>query len=122
MLTVYDARVRQRDFLLEITRALTAQLDLAEVLKMVLHASVVMLAGEVGLIALRESGASFRVRATLGIDLKHLSELSSYLADLLVNEDGTLDNETLNDQLKLLGGMLNPKLRQSVALPLMVIS
>ncbi|MGV2435507.1 MAG UNVERIFIED_CONTAM: hypothetical protein LVT10_12020 [Anaerolineae bacterium] len=55
------------------------------------------------MIALRESGASFRVRATLGIDLKHLSELSSYLADLLVNEDGTLDNETLNDQLKLLG-------------------
>ncbi|MFZ4826533.1 MAG: ATP-binding protein [Phototrophicaceae bacterium] len=122
MLTVYDARVRQRDFLLEITRALTAQLDLAEVLKMVLHASVVMLAGEVGFIALRESGASFRVRATLGIDLKHLSELSNYLADVQVKEDGTLDNEILNDQLKSLGAMLNPKLRQSVALPLMIAS
>ena len=120
MLTVYDARVRQRDFLLEITRALTAQLDLSEVLKMVLHASVVMLAGEVGLIALREVGASFRVRATLGIDLKHLSELSSYLADLQVNEDGMLDNEVLNEKLKSLGGILNAKLRQSVALPLMI--
>jgi hypothetical protein len=43
MLTLLDFRVRQRDFLLEISRAITEQLDLSEVLRRVLNASVAML-------------------------------------------------------------------------------
>jgi hypothetical protein len=68
MLTLLDFRVRQRDFLLEITRAITAQLDITEVLKRVLHASTAMLAGQAGVIALRDAQGQFRVRATLGVD------------------------------------------------------
>ena len=49
-----DFRVRQRDYLLEISRALTSQLDLSEVLRMILQAATSMLSGEIGLIALRE--------------------------------------------------------------------
>ena len=66
MLMLLDFRVRQRDFLLEISRAITAQLDLSEVLKRVLNASVAMLGGQVGLITLRDVNGGYRVRATLG--------------------------------------------------------
>ena len=38
-----DIRVQQRDYLLEILRALTAKLDLSEVLRMILEAAVEML-------------------------------------------------------------------------------
>ena len=39
-----DFRVRQRDYLLDISRAITARLDLAAVLRMVLEAAVEMVA------------------------------------------------------------------------------
>ncbi|MFN8565578.1 MAG: hypothetical protein U0703_28990, partial [Anaerolineae bacterium] len=63
-----DFRVRQRDFLLEISRAITAQLELSEVLRRVLNASVVMLGGQVGLVTLRDPQGGYRVRATMGVD------------------------------------------------------
>src|SRR5690606_9176986 len=53
MFLLPDYRVRQRDYLLNISRALTSQLDLGEVLRMILQAAASMLSGEVGLIALR---------------------------------------------------------------------
>lgn len=49
-----DYRIRQRDHLLEIVRALTQQLDLDAVLIRILRAATEMLAGRAGLIALRE--------------------------------------------------------------------
>jgi len=66
-----DYRIRQRDHLLEIVRALTQQLDLDAVLIRILRAATEMLAGRAALIALREhpgkgekdSRASFSIRA-----------------------------------------------------------
>ena len=49
-----DFRVRQRDYLLEISRALTQELDLEK-----------LLAGQAGIIALKEGG--WRVAAAHGI-------------------------------------------------------
>ena len=68
MLALLDFRIRQRDLLLEISRAITAQLDLGEVLKRVINASVVMLSGQVGLVALRDASGAYRIRATLGVE------------------------------------------------------
>ena len=48
-----DFRVRQRDYLLEISRALTQELDLDKLLERILNISIEMLAGQAGLIALR---------------------------------------------------------------------
>src|SRR5437764_9465592 len=67
MLLLQDYRVRQRDYLLEISRALTSQLNLDEVLRLILEAAVSMLAGQVGLIALSDAQGTFRSRATLGV-------------------------------------------------------
>lgn len=76
MLTLLDFRVRQRDFLLEISRAITAQLDLGEVLRRVLNASVAMLGGQVGLVTLRDSGGVYRVRATMGVETNRVAEIN----------------------------------------------
>jgi hypothetical protein len=43
-----DFRVRQRDYLLEISRALTQELDLEKLLARILRISIEMLAGQAG--------------------------------------------------------------------------
>ena len=77
-----DFRVRQRDYLLEISRAMTAQLDLATVLRMVLEAAAAMLAGQAGLIAFREENGGFTVRASYGLPEPVLELLSPLWTDL----------------------------------------
>jgi hypothetical protein len=47
-----DIRVRQRDYLLEISRALTEELDLDKLLSRILKYAIEMLAGHAGFIAL----------------------------------------------------------------------
>ena len=53
-----DYRIRQRDHLLEIVRALTQQLDLDAILIRILRAATEMLAGRAGLIGLGYEGTS----------------------------------------------------------------
>ncbi|MEN9939147.1 MAG: hypothetical protein RLZZ387_5726 [Chloroflexota bacterium] len=62
-----DQRLRQRESLLQISRALTAQLDLTSVLNLVIEFAVELLAGTSGLIALREDDGLVRVRAAAGL-------------------------------------------------------
>ena len=50
-----DFRIRQRDYLLEITRTITQELDLDAVLARIVRISAEMLAGQAGLIALAEA-------------------------------------------------------------------
>lgn len=61
-----DHRLRQREYLLQISRALTAQLDLVSVLSLVIGYAVEMTAGTSGLIALydEESAGELRIRAS----------------------------------------------------------
>ena len=63
MLKSDDQRLRQREYLLRISQALTAQLDMATVLKLVIDVAVELLAGSSGLIALYEDDGSWSVRA-----------------------------------------------------------
>ncbi|MCA9910764.1 MAG: PAS domain S-box protein, partial [Anaerolineae bacterium] len=116
MLMLQDFRVRQRDFILEITRAITAQLELSEVLRRVLNASVVMLSGQLGLIALRDPSETYRIRATLGIESEQVGDLGDQLNALLVDE--SLDYDTFTEQLTRMAIGLDRRMRQSFALPL----
>ncbi len=118
MLTLIDFRVRQRDFLLEIARAITEQLDLTEVLKRVLHASVVMLSGTVGVVALRDPSGTYRVRATMGIDSAQVPQLNEQFRDLIATLNDNFDYDVLNAKLGEMAAMLDGRLRQSFALPL----
>ncbi len=66
--SLVDVRVLQREYLLAISRALTAELELHDLLRLILRAAVDLVAGEAGMIALAEPGReSFRVAAVYGI-------------------------------------------------------
>ena len=91
-----DFRIRQRDYLLEITRTITQELDLQKVLKRILRISIEMLAGQAGLIALKENDA-WKVAAAHGIPAAFLRYLEPLLEDESVSG---LDVEELNRMLK----------------------
>lgn len=120
MLMLPDFRVRQRDFLLEISRALTAQLDVNEVLRLVLNASVVMLGGQVGLVALRDASGLYTIRATIGIDSDRFEEVNQQLINLVDDAGSGLDSEFLHARLNQMALMLDSRLRQSLFLPFVV--
>ena len=121
MLMRPDSRTQQRDFLLEITRAITAQLDLSEVLRRVLHASVAMLAGRVGVIALRdEHDGLFYVRAYTGITSDRVPDLNQKLVELMEGTNDGLSREFLNEKLREMADTIDEKLEQSVAMPLVI--
>ena len=120
MLSLPDYPVRQSDFLLEISRAITARLDLSEVLKRVLHASVVMTAARVGLIALHNDEAGeFSIRAYTGLSPESVPEINQQLIEIMesVYERG-MDYGYLNEKLAEMAVSLQDGLRQAVTMPL----
>ena len=77
-----DYRVQQRDYLLEISRALTAQLNLDELLQMVLSAATKMIAGQAGLIGLRDLEGNFTIRASYGLPRPVVPYFEPLLTDI----------------------------------------
>lgn len=77
-----DFRVRQRDYLLEISRALTQELDLDKLLGRILHISLEMLAGQAGIIALRSEHEGWRMRVSTGLSPSFIKFLEPYLAEI----------------------------------------
>ena len=82
-----DFRVRQRDYLLELARALTQELNLDKLLERILSISVEMLAGQAGLIVLRVEKGVWRVAAANGIHPAFLHYLEPLLAQVTENGD-----------------------------------
>lgn len=120
MLMRPDLRTQQRDFLLGITRAITAQLDVSEVLRRVLHASLVMLAGRVGIIALsNKTDGRFYVRASSGIAADTVPELNIKLQELMEPGDAEgFSREFLNAKLREMADAIDSGLVQFIAMPL----
>jgi signal transduction histidine kinase len=109
-----DFRVRQRDYLLEIARLLTQELNLEKLLARILRVSVEMLAGQAGLIALKEAGG-WRVAAAHKIQPAFLSYLEPLLGEEKVRE---LDVRELNRMLKDLTYTASMGLLNGTGLPL----
>ena len=82
-----DFRVRQRDYLLEIARAITQELNLDKLLARILHISAEMLAGQAGLIALRGESGGWTVAVSHGIPPAFLDYLSPLLGAIPENDD-----------------------------------
>ena len=82
-----DFRVRQRDYLLEISRALTQELDLDKLLERILTISLEMLAGQAGLIALRSQTAGWRITVSKGLPSPFLRYIEPKLAQIPEYED-----------------------------------
>ncbi len=82
-----DFRVRQRDYLLEISRALTQELDLDKLLERILQISLEMLAGQAGLIALHDPLHGWKIRVSSGLPPAFLRFLEPQFAQIPDNQD-----------------------------------
>jgi PAS domain S-box-containing protein len=112
MLETNDQRLRQREFLLQVSRAITAQLDLTSVLDLVIDVAVDLLAGTVGLIALRDDSGALHVAAAPGLAHELWPAFSALLATPLD------DRRALGARLQEVAANTRMPLRQVVALPL----
>lgn len=114
-----DHRIRQRDYLLEITRSLTQELNLDILLKRILELAAEMLAGKAGLIALREEGSGWSIGASHGIQPTFLQYLEPILAEIPENNDQAgLELPQVNRILQLLTKRASMNLLTGVGLPL----
>ena len=114
-----DHRIRQRDYLLEITRSLTQELNLDILLKRILELAAELLAGKAGLIALREEGGGWNIGASYGIQPTFLQYLNPILAEVPENDDQAgQELPQVNRMLQLLTKRASLNLLTGVGLPL----
>jgi PAS domain S-box-containing protein len=116
-----DYRIQLREYLLQISRAITAQLNLDDVLQLVLEAATRILAGQAGLIALRDPGGEFTIRASYGLSRAAVP----YFAPLLTDIPDDVDRSRfhipgLADKLGRIAAELGLRLQQVVALPMAI--
>ncbi len=116
-----DYRVQLREYLLQISRAITAQLNLDDVLQLVLEAATRILAGQAGLIALRDEDGDFGIRASYGLS----RTIVPYFAPLLTDIPDDADRSRfripgLADKLGRIATELGLRLQQVVALPMAI--
>ncbi len=112
-----DHLLRQREYLLSISRAMTARLDLPSLLQLILENAVEMLRGEAGLIALREPDDRFVVRAIYGFPAYTPHLFAPLLTDIPVSHR-QWQVPDLYRRLRMVAASAGIALRQVVGLPL----
>ncbi len=111
--------LRQRDYLLSISRAMTARLDLPSLLQLIIEKAVGMLRGEAGMIALLGRDGDFHVRASHGLPAR----TPQLFAPLLTNiplQHTRWPVPDLYSRLQLVAASAGINLRQVVGLPLIL--
>jgi PAS domain S-box-containing protein len=119
-----DYQLWQRDYLLRISRAMTSQLDLRAVLRMILESGIELVGGKVGLIALAQPDGSYKVQASYGLPAQMIPLVKPFFADL-PDAGESLDplQWTIPDmqrRLNLVMRAIGMSLYQVVALPMIV--
>jgi PAS domain S-box-containing protein len=116
-----DYRIQLREYLLQISRAITAQLNLDDVLQLVLEAATRILAGQAGLIALRDPGGEFAIRASYGLSRAAVPYFAPLLKDIPDDVDRSRFHiPGLADKLGQIAAELGLRLQQVVALPMAI--
>ena len=114
-----DFRIRQRDYLLKITRAITQELNLDKLLARILSDATEMLAGQAGLIALRGEQGGWKLAASYGISAAFLQHINPMLADVPDYDDpARFEIPEINRLLQRVTRVLSMSLLTGVALPL----
>ena len=115
-----DIRILQREYLLAISRAMTAELDLHDLLRLILKSAVELVSGQAGMIALVDPAAdALRVAAVYGIP-PHLVDHFAPLVRGVPYREGH-ESEAfpeLADQLRKIAHEANLGLSQVIRLPL----
>lgn len=116
-----DYRLRQREYLLQIARAMTSRLDLPSLLRLILQNAVEILGGQAGLIVLRREDGSFYPRASYGLPVQAIHLLEPLWRGLPATaERGHWQIPDLPMRLRLASAAAGVPLRQVVALPMVV--
>jgi PAS domain S-box-containing protein len=117
-----DYQLRQREFLLRISRAMSSRLDLPSLLALIIQSAVDMLLGELGFIALRRPSGEFDIRASVGIPPKLIPIFAPFLTDIPHVEGNDYlplwQVPDLRFKLDVVAATSGVNLRQVVALPL----
>jgi PAS domain S-box-containing protein len=114
-----DHRIRQREYLLEIARSITQELNLDKLLQRILELAAEMLAGKAGLIALRDEHSGWSIGASYGIQPTFLQHVNPLLAEIPENEDQIrLELPQVNRLLQMLTQRASMNLLTGVGLPL----
>ena len=111
--------LRQREYLLSISRAMTARLDLPPLLRLILENAVEMLRGEAGLIALLGQDGAFHVRASYGFPA-HTPQLFAPLLTDIPLQRARWQIPDLYARLQIVALSAGIGLRQVVGLPLTI--
>ncbi|RME06102.1 MAG: PAS domain-containing protein [Anaerolineae bacterium] len=114
-----DFRSRQRDYLLEIARLITQELDLDKLLARILRVAVEMLAGQAGLIALRREQGGWEVAASYGVTAAFIQQINQLLGQVPDNEEpARFELPAINQILQTVTREASHNLLTGVALPL----
>lgn len=115
-----DFRVRQRDYLLEIARALAEELNLDKLLDKILNVSIEMLAGQAGFIALKSETRGWHVRVWHGLPNQLVKYIEPYLAHITESgeEPGQLELSQINQIINELARSGSFGLLNGVGIPL----
>jgi signal transduction histidine kinase len=114
-----DFRVRQRDYLLEIARALTEELDLTPLLDRILGITIEMMAGKAGLIALHAE-PSWHISTSKNLSQeyrKHLEKLVTRISE--GEESAVVEIQEIMDAIQRLTVTASMGVLNGVGLPLM---
>lgn len=106
-------KLRQQELLLQISNAMTAQLDVNALLTLIIHAAVDLLAGNAGLIALRDGAGRLQINAAAHIPTSQWSAFSS-----LIEQYQNADYAASPADLDSIRALLDMPLRHVSALPM----
>ncbi len=119
-----ERQILQREYLLHISREITAALDLPTLLQRVLRYAVEILAGQAGIIALRRADGTFFVHTSVGLPAEATAALGPFLERLPQTvEQGAATNWQFTDVREPLAGVSQATgmvLSHAVGLPLLL--
>ncbi len=114
-----DSRIRQRDYLLQIARAITQELNIDKLLTRILQNATEILAGQAGLIALRGEQGGWKLAASYGIAASLTRHIDPLLAEVSDHEDpARFEVPEINRLLQNLTRVMSLNLLTGVGLPL----
>ena len=118
MRSLVDVRILQREYLLAITRALTAELDLHDVLRIILQSAVELVSGQAGMIALADPDTEkLRVVAVYGIPSHLVDHFAPLVRDLPQKGEQTAVPEMMR-RLQQVAQKAGLGLKQMIRLPM----
>lgn len=114
-----DVRILQREYLLTISRALAAELDLTDLLRLILRAAVELVTSRAGMIVLAEPGQeSLRVAAVYGIPTPLINQFATLIRGVPYREGA--EHEAIPELTRRLNQIANLGITKVIRIPMTI--